>query len=124
MAARGGGRDMRNGRSRKSGSGNHNDDDDVIYGVGRGKGGSVTFARSTVIVRRLTFANGVGDTEREGVVFVEVLQVFECVVLARLEVACKYDAVEPVGVGMGTSISRPDDKANASLLSSSHRAAE
>lgn len=58
------------------------------------------------------------------VAFVEPLQVFECVVLARLEVACKDDAVESVGVGMGTSICRPDDKANASLLSSSRRAAE
>ena len=91
----------------------------------RGEGESVTSARSTVIVRRPTFANEVGVTAAEGLhdalVFVEVLQMGECV-LERRELACKYGVVE--AEGMGTSISRPDDNANASLLSSSHRAAE
>lgn len=62
-------------------------------------------------------AEGLHDTLE----FVEVLQMGECV-LERRELACKCGVVE--AEGMGTSISRPDDNANASLLSSSHRAAE
>jgi len=60
----------------------------------------------------------------DAVEFVEALQLVEGA-LARHEVARKYDGVEPVTVGGATtSISRPDDKTNASLLSSSRRAAE
>jgi len=64
MAARGG-RDMRSGRSRTSGLGGSSDEDDVIYGVGRGKGRSVTFARSTVIVRPAHFYRR-GSSHGEG----------------------------------------------------------
>ena len=133
-----GGRDMRSGRI--SGSGNSNDDEgdegddgddeddeDVTYDVDKARG-SVTSARSTLIVRRPTSDNEVGVTAssriHDAVVFVGALQVSECV-LVRLEVARQYDAVAvAVAVGMGTSICRPDDKTNASLLSSSRRAAE
>ena len=132
-----GGRDMRSGRI--SGSGKSNDDEgddkdddgdddgDVTYGVDKARG-SVTFARSTVIVRRPTSDNEVGVTASEGihdaVEVVEALQVSESV-LVRLEVARQYDAVAvAVAVAMGTSICRPEDKTNASLLSSSRRAAE
>ena len=86
---------------------------------------SVTSAHSTDIVRRPTFANDAGATTKEGLhdalEFVEALQMFECL-LESHEVAWKCDAVEAEGIG--TSISRSDDKANASLLSSSLRAAE
>jgi hypothetical protein len=105
------------------------DEADVIYDAGKGaKGGSVTSAaRSTVIVRRPTFfVNEVGVTATEGLhdalEFVEALQLFECA-LARHEVAREHDVVE-TAAGMGTSIMRPDDQTNASLLSSSRREAE
>lgn len=85
----------------------------------------MTSAHSTDIVRRPTFANDVGVTTKEGLhdalESVEVLQTFECLLESR-EVALKYGVVEAEGTG--TSISRPDDKANASLLASNLRAAE
>ena len=85
----------------------------------------MTSAHSTDIVRRPTFANDVGVTTKEGLhdalEFVEVLQMFDCL-LESHEVAWKYGVVEAEGIG--TSISLPDDKAIASLLSSNLRAAE
>ena len=114
---------MRNGRI--SGLGNRNDGDDVIYDVEEGQRGVSDICSFHGYRTTPTFANDVGVTTKEGLhdalVFVEVLQMFECL-LERHEVAWKHSAVEAERIG--TSINRPDDKANASLLSSSLRAAE
>jgi len=88
----------------------------------------VTPARSTVIVRQLTFSDEAEAMARKGVHdtlgFVEVLLMFECG-LARREVAPatrENGVVE--AVRMGTSIRRPNNQDNASLLSSSRLATE